>query len=334
MKPQIVTGMILGKFLPLHKGHEYLINTASQKVDKLYIVVDNISNEVIKVQTRMDWIKKTYPDAAVLTLNKELPQYPGKNPDNFWEIWQKELKKILPEAINYVFASEEYGKKLADILNAKFHMVDLKRKNIPICATKIRNNPYQYWEYLSNEAKPFYCKKICIFGPESVGKSTLTRKLARHYNTNFVPEYAREVIEKNNGNINYDHIKEIALGHNQTIKSKIKFADKLLFVDTDAITTKIWSQELFGKYPKLLDKIIDETKYSLYLLLDVDVPWIQDVARYRPDNRNIFFSKCENELKAYNKKYIKITGSWDERFNKAVKAIDNVLVNFISQINS
>lgn len=320
-------GLVLGKFLPPHKGHQYLIDYAQNYVDDLYIVVDNIFNDVIDVSTRMDWMRNICPSAQILTLKKELPQYPEEAPTDFWEQWEQGLKDILKDEIDFVFASEEYGEKLASVLNAKFVMVDLDRKIVPISASKIRENPYKNWEYIADAAKPYYCKKVCIFGPESVGKSTLTVNLAKHYNTSFVPEYAREIIENCNGQIEYKHIEEIAVGHSSAIQKEIRNANKLLFVDTDAITTKIWSKELFCKYPPVLDEIISKLDYDLYLLLDVDVPWVDDIVRYRPNNREEFFAKCKNELISLNKNFIVISGSWNDRFNKAIYEV-NKLIGF------
>lgn len=320
-------GLVLGKFLPPHKGHQYLIDYAKNYVDDLYIVVDNVFNDVIDVSLRMDWMRNICPSAKIRTLKKELPQYPEEAPTDFWVQWEQGLKEILTGKIDFVFASEEYGEKLASVLDANFVMVDLERKIIPISASKIRENPHLYWEYISDVAKPYYCKKVCVFGPESVGKSTLTVNLAKHYNTSFVPEYAREIIENCNGQIEYKHIEKIALGHNEAIRKEIKNANKLLFVDTDAITTKIWSNELFGKYPPILDKIISKSNYDLYLLLDVDVPWVYDIVRYRPNKREEFFTECKKELVSMNQKFAVISGTWEDRLNKAISEINKIISN-------
>ena len=327
----MTTGFVLGKFLPLHKGHQYLIETALAGVDKLCVVVDNIDEEVIPVKTRIDWIQRTYPSAHVTTLRKVLPQYPHEAED-FWQQWENGLKEVLPADIDYVFASETYGERLAQFFDAKFVMVDLDRKNIPICATKIRENPYENWQYLSKEARAFYCKKVCVFGPESTGKSTLTEQLARHYNTNFVPEYARGVIEDCNAKLKDKDIEKIARGHDDDVKKATLDANRVLFVDTDAITTKVWSLELFGTYPKVIDEIIAKTDYDLYLLLDVDVPYVDDIVRYFPAKRKVFLQKLENELKRYGKPYKLISGSWENRFNMAVSLVDGMVEQRLAKV--
>lgn len=319
------SGLVLGKFLPPHKGHEFLINFAKEHVDKLFIVVDNISDEIIPVTLRMNWLKEICPGARVLTLKKQLPQYP-EEAENFWEQWENGLKEILPEKIDYVFASENYGEILAQVLQAEFKMFDIKRQNVNISASDIRKNPFHFWDFISDCAKPYFVKKICVFGPESTGKSTLTQKLAQYFHTDFVEEYARKIIEKRNGNLKYEDMTVIAKGHDKDVCFAAVNADKMLFVDTDAITSKIWSIKLFGRYPKILDDIIEKTDYDLYILLDVDVPWVDDIVRYFPDERREFFNLCESELKKYGKKYVIISGDFEERFEKSIKAIEeNIL---------
>lgn len=318
------SGLVLGKFLPPHKGHQYLVDFAQENVDKLYIVVDNISNDVIPVKQRMKWMKSMFPKAEVLTLRKELPQHPEEAPTDFWQRWEAGLKEILPEKIDKVFASEDYGEKLASMLGAKFNIVDKDRANVPICATKIREMPIKFWDYIVDVAKPYFCKRVCIFGPESTGKSTLTEKLAEFFKTTYVPEYAKSVIERCKGDIKYENMEEIIIGHHQEIEDKVQIANKVLFVDTDAITSKIWSNELFGKYPKIADEIIPKDKFDTYLLLNVDVPWVNDIHRYRPDNRQDFFNVCKKELEHYKRTFEIISGDWDKRFQTAKSSVNKL----------
>lgn len=318
-------GMVLGKFLPPHQGHAYLIGHAAAQVDELVIVVDPVFSERIPVSTRMAWMRQSFPYATVITLKQILPQFPHEAPENFWPLWEQGLKEVLPGPVDVVFASEDYGETLASILQARFEMVDSARKTVPISATMIRENPYRYWDLIAEAARPFYCKKVCIFGPESVGKSTLTEQLATHFNTAFVPEYARTLIEENQGRLHYEDMEKIAQGHAAAIRHALPHANKVLFVDTDVITTKIWSKELFGKYPVSLDALIAETSYDLYLLLDVDVPWVPDIVRFRPEAREAFMATCLRELEMYDRNFVLISGNWEARLQQAVHSIHALL---------
>ena len=205
---QYKTGFVLGKFCPLHKGHTFLISTALSNVERLYIVVDNIMDDVIAVERRVQWVKKEYPEAIVLTQPHPLPQDPSETPQ-FWNIWRETLHALLPEKIEAVFASENYGERLAKELNAAFVMVDRHRRQIPISATSIRKDIIRNWEYLSVSAKADLMTTICVFGPESTGKSTLTKQLAAYFGVPFVDEYAETVIRSKNGDIEFEDMELI-----------------------------------------------------------------------------------------------------------------------------
>lgn len=318
------TGFVLGKFCPLHKGHMFLIDTALSHVEQLYIVVDNIMDDVIAVDKRMQWVKKEYPEAIVLTQPHSLPQDPSETPD-FWNIWKETLCTLLPESIDIVFSSETYGERLAKELNAEFFMVDCERQQVPISATSIRADIVHNWEYLSDSAKADLMTTICVFGPESTGKSTLTRQLALYFGSPYVDEYAETVIRSKKGNISFEDMELIVRGHHENIKSAMASLPPILFIDTDAIVSKIWSNELFGKESTVIEEYIAQQHFTHYLLLDVDLPWQNDIHRYRPDNRSKFFARCKQELDSRCKKYSVVTGIGVQRKQNAITLVKQLL---------
>ncbi len=164
--------------------------------------------------------------------------------------------------------------------------------------------------------------KICLFGPESTGKSTLAEKLAGHYKAAFVPEYAKQHIAANDGDIGYDDIPKIAAGQAKA-ESAAKTAP-LLFCDTDLITTTIWSDWLFRDCPQWVRDAAEASRYDLYLLMDVDTPWVADIHRYLPEDRANFLARCEDELRARGLRYIKLSGSWDDKFKNACAEVEKV----------
>ena len=167
--------------------------------------------------------------------------------------------------------------------------------------------------------------KVCIFGPESTGKSTLTEKLARHFNTCFVPEYAKTLIEQKAGEIGPEDIPLIARGQMESEDRLLPQANRVLFCDTDLITTTIWSDWLFGSCPAWIKEEANKRRYDLYLLTDIDTPWIADIHRYLPEKRDKFLKRCQNELDNRAINYVKINGPWEERFTLAAQAIDDLL---------
>jgi NadR type nicotinamide-nucleotide adenylyltransferase len=169
-------------------------------------------------------------------------------------------------------------------------------------------------------------KKIAIVGPESTGKSTMSAYLAKHYNTVWVPEYAREYCEKLTEPPTWQD--EINMFHGQLALEKqiLPQASKLLISDTTFITVKIWSDYTFGKSPQ---EVLDELpihSYDFYLLLNIDLPWEEDPLRDFPHMREHFMDVWHKELQDLKASYVVISGAGAERYDNAVNAIDGFLI--------
>jgi len=324
MKPLPTHGMLLGKFLPPHVGHVFLGEFAQNYVEHLTIIVGSLEREPIPGKLRFEWMKKLFPNSNVVHLDKELPQEPSEHPD-FWNIWRTELQQILPSPPEFIFASEEYGHKLAKELGAKFIPVDIDRENRKISGTKLRESPFKYWDFIPNVVRPYFLKKVCIFGPESTGKSTLTQNLAEHFNTIGVTEYARTYLETMATNLEKEQLIDIARGQVVSQKSLESYANKVIFTDTDALTTKVWSEFLYNSCDPIIEDLVLEQDYDLYILSDVDVPWVEDDIRYLPNDRKNFYEACERTLLERGKNVIKVSGHWDERFSIAKSAVENLI---------
>lgn len=316
-------GMVLGKFMPPHLGHLYLVEFARNYVDDLAVVVGTLQSEPIPGALRFDWMRELFPHDRVLHLTDENPQYPHEHPD-FWRIWTDSLTRILPWRPDYVFASEEYGYKLAEVLGARFVPVDISRDTLPVSGTAIRTDPWTHWEYLPRCVRPYYAKRVCVFGPESTGKSTLARNLAAHFGTVAVPEYARTHLEAQEGRVGLEDMEPIARGQVATEEALVRNANRLLFCDTDVLETTIWSDVLFGECPPWVRAEAERRTYDLYLLTDVDVPWVSDMIRYLPEERRSFFDRCEEALRSRNRPYVRVSGDWDQRWRTAVEAVDQL----------
>ena len=323
MSKSIKRGMLLGKFLPPHQGHCYLANFASQFVDHLSIVVGTLPTEPIPGALRYQWMQDLFPKAEVIHLDKVLPQDPSEHPD-FWEIWTRELTAILPQLPDVVFASEPYGHKVAEVLGARFIPVDFGRKAVPTSGTAIRENPFQHWDFIPPAVRPYFLKRVCLFGPESCGKSTLTQQLADHFQTTAVPEYARIYLEEFGDEINSDKLMDIARGQAASEDSLAPSAKHYLFCDTDPLLTTVWSQFLTGEVTAELQNFAQQRSYDLYLLLRPDVPWIADSVRYLPKERETFFNSCQEALEASNRPYQVLSGSWGKRLEQAIQAVNEI----------
>lgn len=166
--------------------------------------------------------------------------------------------------------------------------------------------------------------RIAITGPESTGKSTLAKKLAEHYKTVWVPEFARTYINQLDRPYDqYDLIK-MAKGQISHEEELISKAYKYLFCDTELTVIKIWSEYKYGNIdPAILSKYYNMS-YDLYLLMDIDIPWEYDMQREQPEKRKFFFDWFNRSLHEKNRCYRVISGNHEERVNRACVVIDNL----------
>ncbi|WP_419802449.1 AAA family ATPase [Mucilaginibacter sp.] len=164
--------------------------------------------------------------------------------------------------------------------------------------------------------------KIAIVGPESTGKSTMAKWLAKHYHTIWVPEFARGYCENLTADCTWQD--EINMFHGQLALEKelAPQANKLLICDTTFITVKIWSEALFGSAPQEVLDELPKQQYDLYLLLNIDMPWQDDPLRNFPTRRAHFMQVWHQELQTLNANYVVVSGMGEERYQNAVKAID------------
>lgn len=313
--------MILGKFMPVHLGHQYLIDYARARVDHLTVLVCSLRREPISGHLRFDWVRELYPDVNVVHITDENPSEPREHPQ-FWEIWTDSIRRVLPTGPDVVFTSEIYGDELARRLGARHVLVDVGREQVPISATQIRERPYDHWQYIPPCARPYFVKRVAIVGAESTGKTTLAGQLAQHYQTVWVPEFAREYLDAKGAYCELSDIPNIARGQMETEDALARQANRVLICDTDLITTTIWSDHYFNECPDWIRRAANERQYDLYLLTHNDVLWVADSQRDRPHMRDHFHNLFRHELESRNRPYIEISGSCDERLRAAIRAVD------------
>ena len=170
-------------------------------------------------------------------------------------------------------------------------------------------------------------KKIVVLGPESTGKSTLCEALAKHYNTQWCPEYARQFLNENGTNYNYDDLLTIAKGQLDNEDKFVKKATQMLIIDTDMYVMKVWCEYVFNNcHPFILEKI-NERKYDAYLLCDIDLPWTADGMREYPNEapRKELFTIYKELLINQKTPWGIVTGSENVRTENAIALIDQLL---------
>lgn len=305
-------GLILGKFMPPHRGHLYLVDFAAAFAQTLTVVVGSLPNEPIPGRLRYEWMRELFPHLNVVHLTDENPQYPHEHP-NFWSIWKNSLERISPQKIDLLFASEDYGAELAAVLGARFIPLNGMRETVEISGTKIREQPLKHWDHIPRCVRPYFTRTVVFFGPESTGKTTLSRKLAADLGATWVPEYARTYLKGREDRFDSSDMLCIARGQSASMRAATKLGRPLVLSDTDALTTRLWCEELFDQVPAELNAVCSDQRADLTLLFKPDVPWVGGELRLRPETRERFFQKCQEALKTSGREYHIISGDWQKR---------------------
>jgi len=337
-------GMWGGKVIPFHNGHLYAMTKAAAQVDKLYIVVcyhEERDKELCKdagiayidYKRRQQWVMTATKDME----NVEVLVVEDPYSEDFEYMWLEGGKKIIeaiPEKITHVFSSEsEYDVWFKQIYGEGINhvVIDEAREAFPISASKIRNEGiFANWDMIPEVAKPYYTKKVAIVGVESCGKSTLTRNLAQLFGTEYVEEYGRTISEEiGDGStlLTEEHYKEITFGHKHIEYQKLKKANKLLFIDSEAVVTQYYAKMYYGQEFDFVEGAIQAQDYDLYIYLEPDVEWVADGYRTFSDPKireetNRILKKMFAERRI---EYVTVHGSYEERFDKSIELINNLL---------
>ncbi|MCB9326304.1 MAG: AAA family ATPase [Lewinellaceae bacterium] len=321
----MIHAFVFGKFLPFHLGHKALIDFALEQCDRLSVLVCAGQLETIEAKTRANWISDTYPAAKQINII-ELPYDENELPNTsvssreVSKIWAQKFKELLPDT-DLLITSEPYGEFVAGFMGIRHILFDQERTGMPVSATDIRKDVYHNWHFLPDAVKPFFQKKIAILGTESTGKSTLTEKLHRQFNSSIVREAGREVVADSNS-FDKEDLLLIAVKHAEYIKSAEAERQPFIFMDTDIHITQSYAKFRFGEYLQLPENIYETNRADLYLYLDPNVPYLQDGTRLAEAERNQLDEMHRETLSFFGIKFEHITGNWEERFKQARQQIN------------
>ena len=329
----MIRGLLLGKFMPFHTGHIALIDFALQHTEELEVLVCVNSDESIDGHTRYHWVKNYYADNAAVhvhLVNYDPLLLPATSVSSTasaqkWATW---LKQHYP-GISLFISSEPYGAYVASYLGINHLCFDEQRLQVPVSATAIRAQPLKYWAFIPPPVRPYFVRKIAVVGAESTGKSVLTARLANHYNTVFVPEAGREIVDTTQSCTIAD-LYTIAAAHANAIVEKTAVAHQLLFADTEITITRSYGAFLFNESISVPGWVNEANRFDLYLFLETDCPFVQDGTRLEAADRDRL-NACHKETFARQGiSYHTITGSWQQRFETAVKLIDRAFFEEIA----
>lgn len=348
-------GIVVGKFYPLHKGHVDLIQKASTQVDKLFVVVshsdtrdnnlfmDSKMKRPLSARTKLKIVQKTFQVqrdiiVPVLVDESNVPDYP-----NGWVEWSDLVKEVitsrrdLPKDFAWkdtVFFSSEPqdAEGYRKYFDCDTVLIDPSREQVNISATKVRNDPAFYWDYLPRASREALAPTIVIAGGESSGKTLMTDKLGNFFGTTTVWEYGRHFCELELGGdesaLQFSDYQDIANGHYQDVKFARRNANKFTISDTDYIATQAFSITYEGRpHPSVQDKI-DNDRFDLVILLDNSTEWVDDGMRMigADDDRAKFQQLLKDLYKKNNIPYVEVTASdYETRYEICKKIIEKYI---------
>ncbi len=308
-------GLILGRFMPPHLGHQYLIEFAALYVSQLTVLIRGRAHDVIAGDQRVFWLREMFPDVSIILVNDDrAPE--GSEDTTFYSRWNLKIRQQIPTGLDYLFASEKYGPRLAEMLGAQYIPVDPRRVTVPISATQIRDDPLTNWQYLPACVRPYYLRRVCLLGPEGSGKSSLAASLAKRFDTCYVTEYSQVLreLKRELEPVDVQRIARAQLAAEQTLARR---ANRVLFLDTDLLTVQFWSERQFGLCPHWVCEEARRRQYDLYLLTDVDA--------VDGGDRQALLQRYLETLEERGLDYVRLSGSWEQRFDRAVAEVDALL---------
>lgn len=301
-------GLVVGKFAPLHRGHEQVIRTAFAQCDEVILISYSRPELPGCAPARRErWLSQRFPAARLLVVTPERVrewQLAGLDvpelPDNAAEDEAQRhfvaqlCLQVLRVTVDAVFTSEAYGDGFAASLSRHFathgagpvtHVeVDRARRAVPVSGSALRADPHGLRQFLAPEVYADFVERICLLGGESSGKSTLAAALATALDTVQVEEYGRECWLARGGQLAFDDLRHIA--ETQVAREAIAAlrATRWLVCDTSPLTTLLYSRHLFGRADPVLERLA-ERPYAYTFLCAPDFPFVQDGTRSGPGFR-------------------------------------------------
>ncbi len=321
------TGLILGKFAPLHNGHQFMIETAISEMDEVIILIYDTDVIEVPLHIRSRWIRTLYPNVKVFEA-WDGPQEIGDTPEIKKLNEDYILERLNGIKITHFYSNEFYGKHVSQALGAENRQIDRERRVFQISATTIRKNPFKYKKYVDPIVYSDLITKVTFVGAMSTGKTTICKELSKKYDTIWMPEYGREYWEEHqiDRRINAEQMVEIGRRHIEIEDKLTTEANRYLFVDTNAITTYMFAMDYQGyALPELeIMALRAQSRYDVYFLCGDDIPYDDTWDRSGDQKRHIFQKQIIADLKERRLPYIELRGSLKDR----IRMVEQVLNRF------
>lgn len=318
-------GLTLGKYAPLHKGHQFVIETAILEMNEVVVMIyDSPEITNIPLAVRANWLRSIYPSVEVIEA-WDGPSEIGLTPEIKKMHEDYIIKQLAGRKITHFYSSEFYGEHVSEALGAINRLVDCERNTIPISATQIREDAYACRSYLHPLVYRDLIANVVFLGAPSTGKTTIASQLAQEYNTVWMPEYGREYWEEHqvNKRLSLMQLVEIAQGHLEREEALLRQANQYLFTDTNALTTYHFSLYYHNAAaPELAQLAIESaSRYDLVFVCSDDIPYDDTYDRSGEANRKIFQRQIESELIIRKIPFFRLRGNLDVRIEYVKKVL-------------
>ncbi len=319
-------GFVVGKFYPPHRGHKLLIDQARAQVDQLIVMLAHHPSQAIPGEVRKSWLEEIHPDCEIHLVPDELQDDSRQ--------WAEFTLRHLGRAPDVVFSSEDYGPVFAGLMGSNHVMVDRARIAAPVSGTQIRAAPLRYLDLLEPCVRAWFVRRVVLIGAESTGKTTLARRLAEHFRTEWVPEFGREHWERKIAGRSIDdpppswtadEFVEIATEQQAREEAAARRANRVLFADTNAFATGTWYERYQRSRDPRVDEIGARDRTHLYLLTSPDVPFVQDGFRDGEKIRDWMDRRFAEQLAGGPTPVVRLEGPYEARFERAVVEVSNLL---------
>jgi len=321
-------GLVVGKFAPLHRGHEHVIRRAEAECDE--VVLLSYSKPELPgcgPERRAEWLTRLFPAARVIVLAEPETNLPANDADDLTH--RRFVGDVIAERVGgpveAVFTSETYGDGFAEELTRCFrdvfgaavpavvHVeVDRARQVVPVSGTQLRADVHAHRAWLDPRVYATFVARVALLGGESTGKSTLAARLATEHGTAYVAEYGRELWDAKAGRLARDDLRAIAEEQVAREDLAAERAVRFLFCDTTPLTTRLYAEEMFGVVDPAVERLAGR-EYAHVFLCAPDFPFVQDGTRRDAAFRARQHACYERELARRGVRYDLLTGTVDKR---------------------
>lgn len=319
-------GVVIGKFLPPHRGHRFLIEAALSRCKRVVVIVCGKPTDPIPPALRTSWLREIVPAAEVIEIDDRYDEHDSR-------VWAENTIRWLGRAPDAVFTSEDYGHAYAAHLGCVHVQVDKSRTRVPCSGTGVRNDPFGMWGFMDPPVRGWFAKRVVVVGAESTGTTTLAMDLAAALDTLWVPEFGREYSARKQarGDRTWRSAEFLDIAREQSRREDEAacHCNRILICDTNAFATTLWHRRYMGTRMPELDDFARSSRADLYLLTGDEIPFVQDGLRDGEHLRHEMHRWFEEALEQSGIEWHMVRGTRGNRVREALRRMRRANADWI-----